>query len=100
MTDREELKSLINECIEEIYYSENEYSFFSSLNDKINKLLDLEDYDYKVQIAQKTLDKFDEYIKSMHKLNEMVNELKGIVSLSRASLNKTIIFEMKNKDIL
>ena len=39
-------------------------------------------------LAQKTLDKFDDYMKNVDKLNAMINEFKGCVSLARGAIEE------------
>jgi uncharacterized protein YjgD (DUF1641 family) len=57
--------------------------------------------DRAVVLATKTLDKFDDYMKNVDKLNEMINEFKGCVSAARSALAERKqmdkeIKEMKN----
>lgn len=56
------------------------------LHDKLNTLLTDGHRVAEVAIAQKTLDKFEDYMKNVDKLNEMINEFKGTVSLARAAI--------------
>jgi hypothetical protein len=53
------------------------------LHDKLNSLLKDEDREEEVRLAIMTLDKFDEYMKNVDKLNAMVNEFKGCVAICR-----------------
>jgi cobalamin biosynthesis Co2+ chelatase CbiK len=80
------IKELIREAIEEIFLDEDEYAPFNSLNDKVEKLLNVQRYEERLSLARATLDKFDDYMKNVDKLNQMVNELKGVVSMARASI--------------
>jgi hypothetical protein len=41
-----------------------------------------------VEVARKTLDTFNDYMKNIDKLNAMINEFKGCVSLARGSLEE------------
>lgn len=41
-----------------------------------------------VELATKTLDKFDDYMKNVDKLNALINEFKGCVSMARGSLEE------------
>ena len=39
-------------------------------------------------LAEATLDKFEDYMKNVDKLNSMINEFKGCVSIARASIQE------------
>ena len=83
-----ELKEMIKESIEEIFFSEDEYSPFNSLQDKINRLLDIHDYENRVDRAIPILEKYENYMKNIDRLNTMVNELKGQVAILRANAKR------------
>lgn len=59
------------------------------LYDKLNEILNDECRLEKVNLCLQTLDKFEDYMKNVDKLNIMVNEIKGIASMTRASLKST-----------
>lgn len=81
--DKEELKEYIRESIEDIFFSEEEYAPFNSLQDKINKLLNVAKYEERLHYSIKVCDKFEDYMKNIDKLNVLVNEFKGLVSIVR-----------------
>jgi len=83
MMDKNEIKEMIKESIEEVFFSDEEYSPFNSLQDKINGLLSIQEAEEKVSIAIKYADKFEDYMKNVDKLNMMINEFKGLVSIVR-----------------
>jgi lysyl-tRNA synthetase class I len=88
--DREEIKDMMKESLEEIFFSEDEYAPFNSLNDKINKLLTVHKAEERLATAIKYCDKFEDYMKNIDKLNMMINEFKGLVAIVRG---KTKIVE-------
>jgi hypothetical protein len=47
-----------------------------------------EDRDSIDQLAAKTIDKCQDYMKNVEKLNSMINELKGCVALARSALEE------------
>ena len=57
--------------------------------DKLTEILNDENRLEKVNLCHQTLDKFEDYMKNVDKLNTMVNEIKGIASMTRASLKST-----------
>lgn len=81
--DRDDLKELVKEAIEEIFCSDDEYSYFSELSNKINKLLEVGKYEARLDVSIATCDKFEDYMKNVDRLNEMINEFKGLVSIVR-----------------
>lgn len=56
------------------------------LHDKLTTLLNDSKRIHQVDRAEIIMDKFDDYMKNVHKLNEMVNEFKGCVSIARAAI--------------
>ena len=56
------------------------------MHDKVNSLLKDEKRIEHVILAQKTLDKFEDYMKNVDKLNAMINEFKGCVSMARSAI--------------
>lgn len=59
------------------------------LHDNINEIKKPLDLENRAARAIEVLDKFEEYMKNIDKLNLMTNELKGQVSIIRAAMNKT-----------
>ena len=69
-------------------FCNDEYSSIRLINDKLDILIKDEGREQKVELATKTLDKFDDYMKNVDKLNDLVNEFKGCVSLARGALEE------------
>jgi len=57
------------------------------IHDKLNELLADENRKEQVKLSEKTLDKFENYMKNVDTLNLLINEFKGCVSMARASLS-------------
>lgn len=76
----EELK----ESIEDLYGSDN--SSINRIHEKLNNIVGDETRIAQASIAHLTLDKFDVYMENVEKLNFMVNEFKGCVSIARAAI--------------
>lgn len=88
-TSQEHMESMleqIKESIDDAFCSEEENSSINRIHDKLNMLLSDESRLQAVAIAAKTLDKFEDYMKNVDKLNGMMNEFKGCVAMARASL--------------
>jgi len=81
--DRDELEEIIKDSIEDIFFSEEEYAPFNSLNDKVTKLLHIGEREENLRTNMKYADKFEDYMKNIDKLNMMINEFKGLVSIVR-----------------
>lgn len=75
----------ITNSIDEILDSEDEFNKFNRMHDKLNILVEDENRKKQVILSQKTLDKFEDYMKNVDKLNGMINEFKGCVSLARGA---------------
>jgi hypothetical protein len=91
----EELK-LLNyrlNILEEIFSSDDEFNTINRIHDKLNVLLSGQDRSERIMLAEKTLNKFEDYMKNVDKLNAMINEFKGCVTVARAA-----IAERKQKD--
>lgn len=58
------------------------------LDDKLTELLDDADKMQDILVAEKTMDKFEDYMKNIDKVNSLVNEFKGCVALARGSINE------------
>ena len=78
--DDSEVYDLISEKLEDMD--------IERINDKINTLLEDDRRLTSVKLAKDTLDKFEDYMKNVDKLNAMINEFKGCVAMARASLNE------------
>jgi hypothetical protein len=74
--------------VDSIFNSESESSHINLIHDKLDCLISDELRVQRVEIAQKTLDRFEDYMKNVDKINNMINEFKGCVSMARASLNE------------
>lgn len=80
---RDDVKEIIRETIKEVFCSPEESIPINRLHDKIDELIVIQGSEDRVEIATKTLDKFDDYMKNFDKLNQMINEFKGLVSIVR-----------------
>lgn len=78
----------IQEDFRNYFRNEDEYSPINRINDKLNHLISDSNQVQKVMLAEKTMDKFEDYMKNIDKLNLLVNEFKGCVSLGRLSLQE------------
>lgn len=80
------LSELIREAIDDVFNSDDEFNTINRLHDKLNTLLnDMSRID-QAKTAIVICDKFEDYMKNIDKLNALVNEFKGCVSLARASI--------------
>lgn len=77
----------LKECVKEAIYEEEGPSI-DRIHDKLNDLVKDSDRKEAVLIAQKTLDKFEDYMKNVEKVNVMINEFKGCVSMARGALGE------------
>ena len=77
---------LVTEKMDGLFDSEDEYHSINRIHNKLNCLVDDEKRKEEVELATKTLDKFEDYMKNVDKLNAMVNEFKGCVSVARGAL--------------
>lgn len=64
---------------------EDEKDAIDRLHDKIDVLVNDEKRIAQVALAEKILDKFEDYMKNVDKLNGMINELKGCASMCRGA---------------
>lgn len=80
----EELRSLIKSCIDEVLYPEDILSTFDRLHDKLDKLLEVNRSEERMESANLICDKFEDYMKNVDKLNGMINEFKGLIAITRA----------------
>ena len=76
----------LKECVSTFLYSEEEYSPINRLHDKLDVLVEDTDQKKEVSLAIQTLDKFEDYMKNIDKLNMLVNEFKGCVTLARGAI--------------
>lgn len=65
---------------------DDDFNSITRLHDKIDTLLKDANRLKQVALAEKTLDKFEDYMKNVDKLNSMINEFKGCISMSRAAI--------------
>jgi len=79
---------IIQQCFKDAFESEEESSSINRIHDKLNTLLNDEKRKQEVELALKTLDKFEDYMKNVDKLNNMINEFKGCVSMARSALEE------------
>jgi hypothetical protein len=68
--------------------SEEEFSPLNCIHEKLDVLVDDTDRKEEVAIALQTLDKFENYMKNLEKLNMLVNEFKGCVTLARGAIEE------------
>ncbi len=87
--DEQYMKELIKESLEEFFFSEEEFSPFNRLNDKLNQLIEVSRIEHRAAIGIKICDKFDDYMKNIDKLNAMVNEFKGLISIVGGQAKRT-----------
>jgi predicted Ser/Thr protein kinase len=80
---REEFKELIRECIYDAFLYQDEFSAVNRLHDKVDQLLDQKDLEDKVDGYMEICDKFEDYMKNVDKINQMINEFKGLVAIVR-----------------
>lgn len=76
----------VKESIEEAFCSEDENSSINRIHDKLNALMKGGELLKQAELSEKTLDKFEDYMKNVDKLNSMINEFKGCVAISRAAI--------------
>jgi len=92
MTDIQLKLDAVSEEQECFVAYEDEGNSIDRLHGKFNYLLEILQNDEKrkeqVELATKTLDKFDDYMKNVDKLNSMANELKGCISMARGAIGE------------
>jgi hypothetical protein len=76
----------IRESLEDAFCSDNVYSSINRINEKLNTLIEDVDRERAVVLAQKTIERFEDYMKNVDKLHTMINEFKGCVSIARAAI--------------
>ncbi len=92
--DKELFKDQVKECIEEVL--SDDYSTFSRLHHKLDKLLQVSNYEARLDVSIVTCDKFEDYMKNIDKLNQMVNEFKGLVAIVRGEAR---VVKMENQNL-
>jgi hypothetical protein len=91
LSEKNFINETLNDCmidLRDTFSAEDEYSSINRIHDKLNTLMNDEKRIHSVELATKTLDKFDDYMKNVNKLNVMINEFKGCVSLARGALGE------------
>jgi|ERR1700743_3235602 hypothetical protein len=58
------------------------------VDEKLDIIINDSEKSKQIILAEKTLDKFEDYMKNVDKLNSMINEFKGCVSIARAALSE------------
>jgi hypothetical protein len=86
--DLENIKQTVKETIEDAFCSDDEYNSVNRIHDKLNLLIEDSKRCDSIVLAQRTLDKFEDYMKNVDKLNLMINEFKGCVAMARAAIGK------------
>lgn len=79
----------IKESIQDSFCSDDESSSINRIHNKLDILLRDSDRQKAVILAEMTLDKFEDYMKNVDKLNGMINEFKGCVSMARGALSSS-----------
>jgi hypothetical protein len=78
----------IKECVSDLLESEDENNSFNRMHDKLDGLLADANRVQSVLMAEKTMDKFEDYMKNVDKVNSMINEFKGCVSMARGAIGE------------
>lgn len=81
-----DIKGVIKESLVEAIESDDEHSTINRIHDKLNSLIEYGDRTESALLSEQTMDKFEEYMKNIDKLNLMINEFKGCVSIARAAI--------------
>lgn len=97
MIDKEELREIIREELDNLFCSEEIYCPFGRMRDNIQKLVDMYEADEKVELAVSTLDKFEDYMKNIDRFNAMINEFKGLVSIVRSEAKNVQVRHEKER---
>jgi hypothetical protein len=79
---------MTRDCVEEVFDCDDEHSSVNRIHDKLDFLLEDSDRQESLVVARKTLDKFDDYMKNVDKLNILANEFKGCVALARSAIEE------------
>ena len=81
--DEQYMKEIIKESLQEFFFSEDEYSPFNRLLDKLNQLIEITRIEDRAEVSLKTCEKVEDYMKNIDRLNSMINEFKGLVAIVR-----------------
>jgi hypothetical protein len=84
---QDQIEDTVKGAFDDVFCSTEEYNSINRINDKLNLLLVDSKRLEAVDLAEQTLDKFEDYMKNVDKLNGMINEFKGCVSMARAALD-------------
>ena len=86
----EKLATMMNFFNEESvsYIFEDFQDTLNHINDRVFALTQDQTRQDSVALAEKTLDKFDDYMKNVDKVNNLVNEVKGCSNMARAALQE------------
>ncbi len=79
---------IIRKCFEDFLDYDEDGNSIDHIHYKLNDLLKDERRQKEVELALQTLDKFEDYMKNVDKLNNMINEFKGCVSMARSALEE------------
>jgi hypothetical protein len=82
------IKDFLIDVLDIDVHDEIAHNSLSLMHQKLNDLLSDHRRREEVELATKTLDKFRDYMKNVDKLNGMINEFKGCVSIARASFEE------------
>lgn len=83
--DIEDVKNILTPLSESIVEIHKKLNMLFEEKQEINERLDEINY---IIIDAKTRDRFDDYMKNVDKLNLMINEFKGCVSMARSVLEE------------
>jgi hypothetical protein len=83
----------------EVFQSEDEHSTINRLHGKLDELVRDADHVQEALAAEKTMDKFEGYMKNVDKLNAMINDFKGCVSMARGAISEGKEFAKEVEDM-
>lgn len=83
ISDIKERLSKIEECYFHVYEIRED---LDRIQDRLETLIGDDASQKRVNLAMVTLDRLADYMQNVDKLNVMINEFKGCVSIARASL--------------
>jgi hypothetical protein len=82
------VQSIIKEALKDVFESEDESNILNVLNDKFDTVILDTDTLRSAITAEKTIDKFDDYLTNVNELKEMMQEFKGCAYKDPYSLGK------------
>ena len=85
---KEGVKELFLESLEEFFFSDNHFYTFNLLRENVEKLLEVSKYEERLDRSIAVCDKFEDYMKNIDKLNQLVNEFKALVAITRGQYVK------------